>query len=185
LHFKNVINENISISLHSVLEDINSDSCDILETRVNLKSRYTNSHIFLIQFFEKFFSFLPNFVYFNKHYTLYFLLPAKYELILGKLKEKKTAFCRKFTKKVFFIKYIDQIPLKQLIQNFFQHIPIQFLEYDISDSDFCLISIYIFVAERHMKFALGRNGDYIRMINQLLHQHMDRRITFYIRSIDY
>jgi hypothetical protein len=185
LNLKNIINENISLSLQSSLGDTNTSAYDILNTHINFKTRYTNSHLFLIQFFEKFFSILPNFVYFNEHYTLFFLLPTNYNLIFSKFKEKKSEFCRKFTKKVFFIKYPNQITLSQLIQNLFQHVPIQLLDYDIDDNEFGIISIYIFVAERHVKYALGRNGDFIKMINNLLHQHLDRRITFYIRSIGF
>jgi len=183
LNLKNVTNKNISSCLYSLNEDVISHSINLLETKIKFKPSYTNSHFFLIQFFEKFFAFLPSFVYFNDQYVLYFLPSHKNRLINAKYSAKKTAFFRKFTKKISFINYNEPVKLNFLVLNLFPHIPIHFLEYKIEGIDSNLISIYVFAKECHLKFALGRKGAYIKTINDLMHSSLDQRITLFIRSI--
>jgi hypothetical protein len=183
LNLKNVTNKNISSCLYFLNEDAISHSHNLLETKINFKTSYNNSHLFLMQFFEKFFAFLPSFVYFNDQYVFFFMSSQKNRLINAKYSNKKTAFFKKFTKMISFVNYKEPIRLDQLVKNLFQHIPIYFLEYKIEKVESKLISIYIFTNESYLKFALGRKGAYIKTINDLMHSCLDQRITLFIRSV--
>jgi hypothetical protein len=164
-------------------EDTISQSHNLLETKIKFKTSYNNSHLFLIQFFEKFFAFLPSFVYFNDQYVFFFIPSQKNRMINAKYSTKKTAFFRKFTKRISFVNYNEPVRLDLFIRNLFQHIPIHFLEYKIEGVESKLISIYMFTNDSHLKFALGRKGAYIKTINDLLHSCLDQRITLFIRSV--
>ncbi len=183
LIFKNVTNENISQCLHTLNEDLVSHSQNLLETKIKFKPLYTNSHFFLMQYFEKYFSFLPTFVYFNDQYVFYFVPSKRNRMINTRHSSKRTAFYRKFTKQIFLVDYDDPVQLGDLINNLFHHVPFHFLEYKITKFDTKLVSIYIYAKENHLKFALGRKGAYIKTINDMLHSTLDRRITIFIRSL--
>ena len=160
------------------------DNEELLSLRIKLAQSFTNSHLFLLQFFEKYFSFLPTFVFYNDHYVLYFLPKSKNQLIQAKFSKKLTAFRKKYTKQVYFIDYEEPITLTELIQNLFQHTPFYFIECEIDDSEKLIISIRIYLRQNLVKFALGRNGNYIKSINEFLQTYLDKRIWIFIRSID-
>ncbi len=183
LNFKNITNKNISSCLFYLNEDAVSHSNNLLETKIKFRTLYTNSHIFLLQFFEKFFAFLPSFVYFNTQYVFFFIPTQKNRLINAKFSSKKTAFFRKFTKRICLVAYNEPVRLNILVKNLFPHIPIHFLEYKIEGIEPKLISIYLFTDESHLKYALGSKGAYIKTVNDLLHSCLDQRITLFIRSI--
>ena len=183
LNLKKVTNENISICLCSLNGDGEPNNDNLLETKVKITPYYTNSHFFLMQFFEGFFSFMPTFVYYNDQHVLYFLPFKRNRLINAKYSSKKITFCRKFTKNIHFVNYDEPVQLVTLITNLFQHVHFHFLEYTIEGSNKKFISIKMFFKESQLKFALGRKGSYIKTVNDLFHTFLDQRITLFIRSL--
>jgi hypothetical protein len=182
LNLKNIKNKNISWCL---VKDITENPSDnVLETSVTFFPSYTNSHLFLMQYFEMFFSFMPSFVYFNSQYILYFIPMKRNRMIRTKSSSKKEAFQRKFTKTILFINYDEPITLNRLIKNLFQHVSFQFLEY-IKEPNENKISIYCYIKEYQLKFCLGRNGSYIKAINNLMQTYLDHRLTIFIRSVGF
>ncbi len=85
---------------------------------------------------------------------------------------------------MYFISYDEKTTLGNLIQELFPHVPFHFIEYEINKRNEKLISIFAYVRESRLKFCLGRKGQYIESVNDIIHHILDPIITVYIRSID-
>jgi len=155
----------------------------LLEKKIKLKPSYTNSHFFLMQFFNKIFGFMPSLVFYNEYSVFYFLCSKKYNMIQAKFSDKKNELVKKFIKNLFLISYDDFITLDKFIHNLFPHVFIHLLEYQIEETNRNTISIFVYVKECKLKFCLGQGGYYIKSINEILHSYLDKRITLYLRSL--
>ncbi len=180
---KSVINADITSHFYSKQDENEFSIQNLMKTKIQIIPSYRNSHFFLMQIFEKYFTCMPSYVYYDDCYVYYFVSPELDRMIKAKFSSSKVAMCRKFTKHLIFIPYNEPLQLDEFIQNLFQHISVLFMKYDI-DFNKEIASIKIFVKESQLKFALGRKGTYIKSLNNLLHSILDQRITLYIRSIE-
>lgn len=166
---------------------------EVLKMKIINRVKMQKESIFLVRYFVQQFGLMPHFVFSDNYGILFFLPKTEIKILFKRQIRKIDVFRTKFTKPIYFISY--SILLEDLIRNLFHHIDIKQISCQLKNSKDkkyldssgifeqkkIPINIYIFLEDRQMPMALGKNGSYIHLINDFLKNYIGD-FTIYLRS---
>ncbi|MBD3353752.1 MAG: hypothetical protein GF364_19875 [Candidatus Lokiarchaeota archaeon] len=155
------------------LEKMSKATHIILDSKIRYSPKITNDYFFLYQFFVEQFKFNPHSLYDDDNGVILILPKNKYIALSDKFRVKKELIQKGIRKKIFYYPVVDT--LRELISYLFWHIRIINIVLNLTSrkdggklKSSPLIEIYIYIHESQMKYALGKNGNYIHMVNAFL-----------------